>query len=154
MWRWSRHAPSLTIAYERQELVSAGNVVDCMHERYGAIRLCRVLRHSQWTLTFMQPSDDATRAWEGKAELWRVFWIYNVLITIALGIVLDILFGDSGFRWLVGVVIGIPFASWSFVSLWRCAYNTKHEWWGHIARAYVILSLPMLLYAFLGQAVV
>jgi hypothetical protein len=102
----------------------------------------------------MFPTDAATSAWRGYAPLWKVFWLYNIGLYVLLGLILDVALGRGAMRWLFGIFVGLPFMLWSLVSLWRCAFNTEHAFWGFLARIWVILSLPGATLLFAGQSVV
>jgi hypothetical protein len=102
----------------------------------------------------MFPTDVATTAWRGNAPLWKAFWLYNIGLYFIVGLVLNVVLGDGALRWLFGIFLGLPFMLWSLVSLWRCASNTKLPLWSFLARVWVILSVPGLLFAFMGEGVV
>ncbi len=99
-------------------------------------------------------TDAATLAWQGQTPLWKVFWLYNFLGSVIIGLILNVLIPSHGARWFIGVLVGVPFYGWSLVSLWRCAYNTKWVGWGHIARFLVLASLPSFFAVFMGEPVV
>lgn len=74
------------------------------------------------------PLDEALRYWRGEGPLWRLYWIYGVLLSTAGGTL--ILFGVtyrvvSPWVILILVVSGLLYTVWVLVSVWRCAFNTS-----------------------------
>jgi len=100
------------------------------------------------------PTDTATLAWQGALPLWRVFWLYNIAIYTVVAIALEMFAASIGLRWFVEVLFGIPYALWSLVALWRCAYNTKWAIWGHAARVWTLLTAFGLWKFFFGESVI
>jgi len=92
----------------------------------------------------------------GRARLTKVFWGYCILGTVAIGVLLfgvfraAIRFDPSPHHFLLDAVTGVLFVAyflWAHVSLWTCAFNTKHRGWGYAARSYAVL---VVIYYFVG----
>jgi hypothetical protein len=83
------------------------------------------------------------RSWRGEEKLWRVFWLYGVLLGIAISIVYAIIKGLLDLGWPM-VVAAMAFYAvyqfWLLVSQWRCAWNVNWRGWGYIARFLVVLG--------------
>ena len=81
--------------------------------------------------------------WEGKASLASAFWLVGVLG----GAVLRVLFHVLGSSELVfsRVAIWLPYTVFALVSIWRCAWNSKWEGWGQLARVIVVVNWGWLL---------
>ncbi len=79
---------------------------------------------------------------KGVEKLWKVFWIYNVTLGLVLSFVLQVI-GHLAILPLLYIflLIGILWTIWILVGLWKCAFNTKWEGWGYLARAFVVLSI-------------
>lgn len=77
------------------------------------------------------------KAWKGKEPLWRVFWLYGVLISALVTAVFLWLVatdaGSFGLRQLL-LIAFVPYTAWILVSIWRCALNVRNETYGHLAR--------------------
>ena len=80
-------------------------------------------------------------AWNGEEELWRVFWIYGVVFSIVLQIVLSIIEDKGIFLLLVFIVLFISWSFWNIVSIWKCAFNCDLRLWGYLARTTIIINL-------------
>lgn len=75
------------------------------------------------------------RAWHGQEPLWKVFWIYGVVVS-SLVIALYASAIYSGHRPLQQVVLVVfaAYTAWILVSVWRCAENVRERFWGLLAR--------------------
>ena len=81
--------------------------------------------------------------------LWKSFWI-GLLGAALFGFVITILLGYSrgaarlnmsdNTTEIVGWAVFLPFYIMLMISLWKCAYNTSLPLWGHLARAYAVLT--------------
>jgi len=104
------------------------------------------------------------RCWKGTEPLWRVFWGWFffghgamlggafglMLIAMVFGFVVSSDSLDAGMTGLTSgaalvVLISVPYAFWSAVSVWRCAYNCIDKRWGHMARLTVAVYAMMIL---------
>ena len=90
-----------------------------------------------------------TEAWQGHEKIWKVFWIYHVLVSVSVGIALESYL--NAFLWKAGLAVSVAFliaalvwVVWCYVSLWRCAFNSRWSGWGYIVRAYVVLNVVWL----------
>jgi hypothetical protein len=86
--------------------------------------------------------------WEGKGPLWKVYWLYGVLLSLVLAAVV----AAAGLRhWvglpgLIAMVVGLAiYTGWILVSVWRCAENVEGrplglepDVWSSLARALTI----------------
>jgi len=90
------------------------------------------------------------KAWKGEEKLWRVFWLYWFLGNIALSLLIPFiaLFSLPLVNMIASVVslISLVYFVMSMILVWRCAFRTKHEYWGYIARV-VIFLLPVIFFA-------
>lgn len=87
--------------------------------------------------------------WNGRRPLWEAFWILGFLLQIALGmfifIALDMLgvTKDKATTEYILLLIS-PFAFiysvFAYVSIWRCANNSKNIW-KILARIWVLLGV-------------
>lgn len=84
------------------------------------------------------------RSWKGEEPLWKVFWLYGVLLGIVVNILVEIIkdmqlgqwvtLGALGFRYLV-------YGIWLIVSQWRCAFNANWSIWGYIIRTLLFIGV-------------
>ncbi len=81
--------------------------------------------------------------------LWKSFWVGQLgaaFFGFVVALLLDFSRGAAALNMsdsmseIVGWAIFVPFYILLMVSLWKCAYNTKHAFWGHLARVYAVLS--------------
>ena len=84
------------------------------------------------------------RAWQGKEDLWWVYWFYGhaVLPVVALPLVLL-----PEYRFLMVesiVVLSICYVWWA-VAVWRCAFKCERKIWAYAGRV-GILTHPFLLW--------
>lgn len=87
-------------------------------------------------------------AWLGKAELWRVFWPFFVLVNAAFVYidyrVMAVTYTIASWKTVHGMLF-LPIAWW-ILGVWRCSLNTRHKLWAVLARtATVYLVLELLL---------
>ncbi len=69
------------------------------------------------------------RAWQGRLPLVRVFWIYGVLTSLAIG-TFYLLAAEAG-RWGLqqGLLIVLAtYTVWILVAVWRCAETAPPNW--------------------------
>ena len=66
--------------------------------------------------------------WRGNGPLWKIFWIYGVLVSVCLAV----LIATAAFRnWialpgLIAMIVGLAiYTAWVVVSIWRCAENIE-----------------------------
>lgn len=105
-----------------------------------------------------EPGPVWKRCWMGREPLWRVFWGWFVcghgaILGGSVGVmILSMVFGFVVSPQTLGggvagmmtgatilVIVAVPYAIWSAVSLWRCAYNCIDQRWGHWARLTVVI---------------
>ena len=95
------------------------------------------------------------RAWRGEERLWKVFWIYGVLMGIVFGLVGPIArsaFGNIGF--IVALVIQVIYWIWLLVAQWRCAFNAEWQIWSYVVRIFVVISLSAIPLALFGGVMI
>ena len=91
------------------------------------------------------------KAWNGQENLWKVFWLYNVLGPLLFALMFSLVqgfgisaenngHGSNGLAILSGVIAItlIVYLIWALRSLWKCAFNVKSKFWGYICRVWVI----------------
>jgi hypothetical protein len=91
------------------------------------------------------------RAWNGEESLWRVFWLYNILGVLLLGLIEKfchafLIAAERDNQSYIGMtifydvvaILFFPYIVWALASLWRCAFNTGWKGWGYLGRAYVV----------------
>lgn len=73
------------------------------------------------------------QSWRGAAPLWRVYWLYGVLGSTVLAV---LIMAPAALGWLtlpllgIGLGIGLAYTAWIVVSIWRCAFNIKDRPFG------------------------
>lgn len=99
----------------------------------------------------MTSSDNSTESEPIIADLplWKSFWI-GQLGAVLCGALIMYLLGFSrrvaalnmseNVSEIVGWAIFAPLYVLFMLSLWKCAYNTNNAIWGHLARAYAVLT--------------
>ncbi len=83
-----------------------------------------------------------SKAWRGEERLWKVFWIYGVIGTIVLLVLLSIvnsIFGST--IAIVYALIIVAYTLWLTVAEWRCAFQTDWKIWGYVVRILIVLNL-------------
>ncbi len=92
------------------------------------------------------PTSFITSYWRGHGKLWKIYWLYGVLGTWAIGFIAGlaaVLFGISNH---LIIAIFLPYNIWIVVSVWRCAFNCNNQAWGYIARFAVVVGFVFLIY--------
>jgi hypothetical protein len=84
--------------------------------------------------------NEIAKAWRGEERLWKVFWIYNFLIGIAMGMPIEYIENLIALS-IFFIAVFLPWGVWVTVSMWRCAFNSGWRGWGYIVRGIVILAL-------------
>ncbi len=86
------------------------------------------------------------RCWQGSARLWQAFWLVGVLgkllvVTVAyLGsfMILGATQNDT-LVFVFFIPLLLSYFLFAVVSIWRCARNTHHSFWGVVARVLVLV---------------
>lgn len=86
--------------------------------------------------------------WRGEGPLWKVYWLYGVLLSTGLAAVIAV--AGLG-QWvplpgLIAMLFGLAiYTGWILVSVWRCADNIAGrplgldpEVWASLARALTV----------------
>jgi ABC-type sugar transport system permease subunit len=79
--------------------------------------------------------------WRGHGRLWKVYWLYGVLGSNLLVLVVLLLMQRSaiGSAWFQVVLLLLAaYTVWIVVSVWRCAFNVENPLYGHMARALTV----------------
>ena len=90
--------------------------------------------------------------WNGKQKLWKAFWLIGILgriIVATIIILFSTIFTSIGLTWsikILSIIFMISYVIWSFVSIWRCAFNVKNKNWGYVARLFITLDVIAGLY--------
>ncbi len=86
--------------------------------------------------------------WEGRAPLRQAYWgvgifggflAFVVIFVVTAG--LFVLTGNTALTLVVSNTIGIAWSTFAFVSVWRCAWNTRYKAWGYVARGTVVVGV-------------
>ena len=79
--------------------------------------------------------------WDGRAPLWKAFWLWGVVGSWVLAAIIGALFAAVGVSWplyvLVGAVMAV-YTVWILVAVWRCAANARDEQIAVIARVLTV----------------
>lgn len=80
------------------------------------------------------------RYWLGHGPLWRVYWLYGVLVSAVLAAVYwaALTAGDVLAQQAL-IPILFVYTLWIVVSVWRCAPNVKRELYTHLARGLTVV---------------
>jgi hypothetical protein len=84
-------------------------------------------------LSLPWPLDEALCFWRGEGPLWRLYWIYGVLLSTLGGTLILVAVRYrlvSSWIVLALVVLGLAYTLWVLVSVWRCAFNTGRAPYG------------------------
>ncbi len=74
------------------------------------------------------------RAWYGAEPLWKVFWVYGVLVSSALiAAGAFAVYRNQIAQQQIMLVCFAAYTVWILVSVWRCA-EAAHPFWGPVAR--------------------
>lgn len=103
------------------------------------------------------------RYWRGEGPLWRVYWLYGVLGSVALAAAI---IAPLALHWvgpagaLLVLAVGAAYTVWILVGVWRCAYNNEgtalgmsRDGWAMLARmltvawAINVIGLAAILFA-------
>ena len=126
---------------ELLDLHSSGNITDLAYEILEAELQDRGVGIPQRLAPKPLPGEPNLLKlhWDGKARLASAYWIIGVVGSL-LFLGLANIAGSSSARFFV-LLAWIPYAIFAYVSIWRCAWNTRWKGWGYIARAVVILGV-------------
>ena len=83
----------------------------------------------------------ASYYWRGRGPLWKVYWLYGVLGSTVLALILFLLMqrGAIDSVWLQIVLLLLAaYTVWIVVSVWRCASNVENPLYGQMARALTV----------------
>jgi uncharacterized membrane protein len=80
----------------------------------------------------------------GEARLWKPFWLGGVLVGFLVSLAMSLLALAGIVGSVASFVLAAAYGIWLAVAIWNCAYNVDWEWWGHIARAYMIAVIAMV----------
>ena len=83
----------------------------------------------------------ASYYWRGRGPLWKAYWLYGVLGSNVLALILLVLLqrGAIDSAWFQIVLLLLAaYTVWIVVSVWRCAFNVEKAMYGHMARALTV----------------
>ena len=87
----------------------------------------------------MSPVSFVLRYWRGDGPLWKIFWIYGVLLSLAIsGLYAAALYADAVSYQQVLLPVLLAYTVWIVVAVWRCAPNTGQEVYRYLARGLTI----------------
>jgi hypothetical protein len=100
-------------------------------------RCAQVLHERKCSISAPSPREEAMmtesfvlQSWRGAAPLWRVYWLYGVLGSAVLTV---LIVAPTLMGWytppmvVLALAIGLVYTAWIVVSTWRCAFNIKDE---------------------------
>ena len=83
----------------------------------------------------------ASYYWRGHGPLWKAYWLYGVLGSNVLALILLLLMQrgaiDSVWFQIVLLVLA-AYTIWIVVSVWRCASNVENALYGQMAKALTV----------------
>lgn len=91
----------------------------------------------------------------GEERLAVVFWLYllagGALVILVPHVGAEVLHERGVATWVfvAYAIVEALYLLWVHVSLWTCAYNTRHRVLGHASRSYVILAAIAVMYVLL-----
>jgi hypothetical protein len=75
------------------------------------------------------------RAWRGQQPLWKVFWIYGVVVSSGVvALYASALYAGHRAMQQALLLVFAVYTLWILVSVWRCATNVGERFWGVLAR--------------------
>ena len=77
----------------------------------------------------------------GRERLWIVFWLYCVLGTLLVTLLLFISNLPARAIAETLAVLYAVYLLWAHYSLWTCAFNVKWRPWGYVARVYACVLI-------------
>ncbi|ESR23425.1 hypothetical protein [Lutibaculum baratangense] len=82
--------------------------------------------------------DPELKAWQGRAPLWRVFWLHGVGVSACLLAVILFALHDGRFLQLqIALIAFLAYTAWLLVAVWRCTRNAA-PFWGDFARVLTV----------------
>jgi len=88
--------------------------------------------------------------WNGNAPLYRAFWlVYFLGIGLVRLLSQFILSLDITPLTIIAFCIFVFYLLFSFIAVWRCAWNTKRKMWGYISRVCVLLTVSLFFFGFI-----
>jgi hypothetical protein len=79
--------------------------------------------------------------WNGHGPLWKVYWLYGVLGSNVLVVILLLLMSKGAiatFWFQIVLLLLAAYTIWIVVAVWRCAFNVEKALYGHMARALTV----------------
>ena len=79
--------------------------------------------------------------WEGKASLASAYWLLGYLGHLVLGVIYKIIATQELFLLnTIFLLISTIYSVFTYISIWRCAWNTSWKGWGYIVRAFIAIG--------------
>jgi hypothetical protein len=91
-----------------------------------------------------------SRAWKGEEKLWKVFWIYNIVLSAVLSVAIEFIPVQIGAISYAVLFFCLAWAILISVALWTCAFNADWAGWGYLIRAMIVLAVVALVSIFIG----
>ena len=86
------------------------------------------------------------RSLRGEEDLWKVFWLYGLMLGYGLQfVVTEYVLPMGGNVTLAGIGFEFLYQLWLFIALWRCAFNADWSIWGYILRTLQALTVLALI---------
>lgn len=77
----------------------------------------------------------------GQERLWVVFWLYCLVGTVVVALLLAMSGLPPPAITTALAVAFMVYVLWAHYSLWTCAFNTKWRPWGYAARVYACVAI-------------
>lgn len=81
--------------------------------------------------------------WRGEGPLWKIYWLYGVLLSVALAVVIAVAGLGHWVRLpgLIAMLVGLTiYTGWILVSVWRCAENVEGRPFGYDPELWTALA--------------
>lgn len=78
----------------------------------------------------------------GQGPLWRVFWLWGVVVSWVLFAAFLAAVRAFGITWglfLVSGIVMLPYTVVTLAAVWQCAYNCRNTFWGLAARGLTLV---------------
>ena len=78
-----------------------------------------------------------SKAWQGKEDLWVVYWFYGHLVLPVAALPLALL---PPYRFLIGFSIAVlsTYYVWWAIVVWRCAFKCQRKIWAYVGRVGIL----------------
>lgn len=90
----------------------------------------------------MSAANAVTYYLDGRGPLWRVFWLWGVVVSWILFALFLAAVQSLGITWglfLVSGIVMLPYTVLILTGVWQCAYNCGNPFWGMAARGLTLI---------------